>query len=121
MEFLVQFELDIPDGVAESEVEDRERAEAAAGRDVGGPRSPRPTLESFRRTRPNDGPWSLSRRQQGGTRRTSGRSAAVRMDGYGHHAAPSASERPGGDPSGSLNHSVQRPAAQRRTAPNRSA
>jgi muconolactone D-isomerase len=30
MEFLVQFELDIPDGVAESEVENRERAEAAA-------------------------------------------------------------------------------------------
>ena len=30
MEFLVQFELDIPDGVAESEVEDRERAETAA-------------------------------------------------------------------------------------------
>jgi muconolactone delta-isomerase len=30
MEFLVQFELDVPDGVAESEVEDRERAEAAA-------------------------------------------------------------------------------------------
>ena len=30
MEFLVQFELDIPDGVAESEVEDRERAEASA-------------------------------------------------------------------------------------------
>ena len=30
MEFLVQFELDIPDGVAESEIEDREEAEAAA-------------------------------------------------------------------------------------------
>jgi muconolactone delta-isomerase len=30
MEFLVEFELDIPDGVAESEVEDRMRAEAAA-------------------------------------------------------------------------------------------
>jgi muconolactone delta-isomerase len=30
MEFLVQFELDIPDGVPESEVEDLERAEAAA-------------------------------------------------------------------------------------------
>jgi muconolactone delta-isomerase len=30
MEFLVQFELDVPDGVAESEVEDRVRAEAAA-------------------------------------------------------------------------------------------
>ena len=30
MEFLVQFELDIPDGVGESEVEDRTRAEAAA-------------------------------------------------------------------------------------------
>lgn len=30
MEFLVQFELDIPDGVAESEVEDGERAEASA-------------------------------------------------------------------------------------------
>ena len=30
MEFLVQFEVDIPDGVAESEVEDLERAEAAA-------------------------------------------------------------------------------------------
>jgi muconolactone D-isomerase len=30
MEFLVQFELHIPDGVPESEVEDRERAEAAA-------------------------------------------------------------------------------------------
>jgi muconolactone delta-isomerase len=30
MEFLVQFELAIPDDVSESEVEDRERAEAAA-------------------------------------------------------------------------------------------
>ena len=30
LEFLVQFELNIPDGVAESEVEDRMRAEAAA-------------------------------------------------------------------------------------------
>jgi muconolactone delta-isomerase len=30
MEFLVRFELDIPDGVAESEVADRKRAEAAA-------------------------------------------------------------------------------------------
>ena len=30
IEFLVQFELDIPDGVARSEVEDRQRAEAAA-------------------------------------------------------------------------------------------
>ena len=30
MEFLVQFELDIPDGVADSEVEGRERAETAA-------------------------------------------------------------------------------------------
>jgi muconolactone delta-isomerase len=30
MEFLVQFEVDIPDGVPESEIEDRERAEAAA-------------------------------------------------------------------------------------------
>src|SRR5579864_5462492 len=30
MEFLVQFELDIPDGALESEVEDRQRAEAAA-------------------------------------------------------------------------------------------
>jgi muconolactone delta-isomerase len=30
MEFLVQFELDIPDGVSESEVEDRQRAEAKA-------------------------------------------------------------------------------------------
>jgi len=29
-EFLVQFELDIPDGVADSEVEGRKRAEAAA-------------------------------------------------------------------------------------------
>jgi muconolactone delta-isomerase len=30
MEFLVQFELDIPDGVSASEVEDRQTAEAAA-------------------------------------------------------------------------------------------
>ncbi len=30
MEFLVEFELDIPDGAPESEVKDRERAEAAA-------------------------------------------------------------------------------------------
>jgi len=30
MEFLVQFELSIPDGVPESEVENRQRAEAAA-------------------------------------------------------------------------------------------
>ena len=32
MEFLVRFELDIPDGAAESEVEDRARAEAAAAK-----------------------------------------------------------------------------------------
>jgi muconolactone delta-isomerase len=32
MEYLVQFELDIPAGVPESEVEDRERAEAAAAK-----------------------------------------------------------------------------------------
>ena len=30
MEFLVQFELDIPDGVVDSEIEDRGRAEAVA-------------------------------------------------------------------------------------------
>ena len=30
MEFLVEFEVDIPDGTKESEVEDREHAEAAA-------------------------------------------------------------------------------------------
>jgi len=30
MEFLVQFDLDIPDGVARPEVEDREKAEAVA-------------------------------------------------------------------------------------------
>jgi muconolactone delta-isomerase len=30
MEFLVQFELDVPEGVAQSEVDDRKRAEAAA-------------------------------------------------------------------------------------------
>jgi muconolactone delta-isomerase len=30
MEFLVQFELDVPDDISESEVEERERAEAAA-------------------------------------------------------------------------------------------
>jgi len=35
MEFLVQFELDVPDGVAQSEVEDRERAEAAAAERLG--------------------------------------------------------------------------------------
>ncbi len=32
MEFLVQFELNIPGGVAEAEIEDRQRAEAAAAR-----------------------------------------------------------------------------------------
>jgi muconolactone delta-isomerase len=32
MEFLVQFDLDIPAGVAESAVEERERAEAAAAK-----------------------------------------------------------------------------------------
>lgn len=30
MEFLVQFDMDIPDGVAQSEVESRQQAEAAA-------------------------------------------------------------------------------------------
>ncbi|MGA8372472.1 MAG: muconolactone Delta-isomerase family protein [Acidimicrobiales bacterium] len=29
MEFLVEFELDVPDGVPKSEIEDRQRAEAA--------------------------------------------------------------------------------------------
>jgi muconolactone delta-isomerase len=36
MEFLVQFELNIPDGVPESDVEDRERAEAAAAETLAG-------------------------------------------------------------------------------------
>jgi muconolactone D-isomerase len=36
MEFLVQFDLSIPDGVPESEVEDRERAEAAAAATLAG-------------------------------------------------------------------------------------
>src|SRR5882672_9613233 len=36
MEFLVQFEMNIPDGVPESEVEDRERAEAAAAETLAG-------------------------------------------------------------------------------------
>jgi muconolactone D-isomerase len=36
MEFLVQFELEIPDGVLESEVQDREKAEAAAAETLAG-------------------------------------------------------------------------------------
>ena len=36
MEFLVQFELNIPDGIPESEVQDRERAEAAAAETLAG-------------------------------------------------------------------------------------
>ena|SRR5437016_5634036 len=36
MEFLVEFELDIPDGVPESEVENRQRAEAAAAETLAG-------------------------------------------------------------------------------------
>ncbi len=36
MEFLVQFQLDIPGEVAESEIEDRQRAEAAAAEALAG-------------------------------------------------------------------------------------
>jgi muconolactone D-isomerase len=36
MEFLVEFELKIPDGASQSEVEDRERAEAAAAEKLAG-------------------------------------------------------------------------------------
>jgi muconolactone delta-isomerase len=36
MEFLVQFELNIPAGIPESEVQDRERAEAAAAETLAG-------------------------------------------------------------------------------------
>ena len=36
MEFLVQFELSVPDGVPESEVKDRERAEADAAETLAG-------------------------------------------------------------------------------------
>src|SRR3989442_3748600 len=36
MEFLVQLELNVPDGVPESEVEDRKRAEAAAAETLAG-------------------------------------------------------------------------------------
>ncbi len=36
MEFLVQFELSVPDGVPESEVKDRVRAEAAAAETLAG-------------------------------------------------------------------------------------
>ena len=35
MEFLVEFELHIPDGVAESDIEDREKAEAVAAETLG--------------------------------------------------------------------------------------
>jgi Protein of unknown function (DUF3237) len=34
MEFLVEFELSVPEGISESEVEQRERAEAAAAADL---------------------------------------------------------------------------------------
>jgi muconolactone D-isomerase len=36
MEFIVQFELTVPDGVPESEVEDRQRAEAAEAETLAG-------------------------------------------------------------------------------------
>ena len=48
MEFLVQFELDVPDGVSESEVEDREEGRSWCGRDVGGTRAPGPAVAGFR-------------------------------------------------------------------------
>ena len=67
MEFLVQFEMNIPDGVPESEVEDRERAEAVAAETLAGEGHPVRLWQAPRRHQPHDGPWPLSRRQQGGT------------------------------------------------------
>jgi muconolactone delta-isomerase len=93
MEFLVQFELNIPDGVPESEVEDRERAEAAAAETLAG---------EGHLVRLWQAPVGTSRKTVLGLYRAGSkaelngllRSAAIRMDAYVHHASRSASERP---------------------------
>jgi muconolactone delta-isomerase len=55
--------LEIPDGVAESEVEDRERADATAAETLPDEKHPRPAAGGLRRYRLNDSPWPVSRRQ----------------------------------------------------------
>ena len=67
MEFLVEFELDIPDSVPKSEVEAREKSEAGAAETLADQGHLVRLWRASVDTGPNDGPWPLSRRQQGRT------------------------------------------------------
>jgi muconolactone delta-isomerase len=92
MEFLVEFELNVPEGTPESEVEKRVSAEAAASaalaRDGHLER-----LEATGRTWREEGCRPLPRGDATATRHASGRAAAQPMDAGQHHTAPATPQR----------------------------
>ena len=96
MEFLVEFEVNVPDGTPESEVK-RPRARRGSRRgQAGRRRASRPGLEAARRIRRDQGPRPVPRRQRNPARRSARRPAARRLDARHGHAARAPSQRPGG-------------------------
>jgi len=90
VEFLVEFEINIPDGTPASEVRDRDNAEAAAAAklvDEG---------HLVRLWKPPVAPGET--KVLGLYRASARRPPALRMDAGHHHAARPASQRPGASP-----------------------
>lgn len=77
MEFLVEFEVNVPDGAPESEVKDRETAEPSAAAKLVDEGHLGPALEAARRTRRDQGRWPLPRRQRTAARRSARRASRI--------------------------------------------
>ena len=97
MEFLVEFEVNVPDGTPESEVERARARRGVRGGHAGGRGPSRSRLETARSRRRRQGPRPLPRRQRGRARRSAPRSAALRLDAGHRHPARAPSQRPGGE------------------------
>ncbi len=121
MEFLVEFELDIPDSVPKSEIEAREKSEAGAAETL----ADQGHLVRLWRASVDTGPTRVLGLYRAGSRAELdallGALHAVRMDANLHYATHSSPERPGGDRSERVMFQLQRAAPRRRTSPNMSA
>jgi hypothetical protein len=68
MEFLVEFEAEVPAGTPDAEVEQHQRADSAAAAKLAGGRAPRPALQTAARRRRDDRDRAVPRRQPGRAR-----------------------------------------------------
>ncbi len=94
MEFLVEFEVSIPDDVTETEVKEAEDAEAAAAGGAGARGTSCPGVAISSGGRWGQSPWAVPRRQCPTTPRTARRSTALPLDERECYDARTASQRP---------------------------